>query len=303
MKAVTSTAGNAYVPIGQSIQFITMQCNAMHSHLCHHSFLYPSISLYFSIFTLIMKCPFHYHLPSFTLSFYSALDNLNSAQYTKSLNDLQTVLAALPNMAEAYYIMAKDYIGLNDFATATIAAEKAASLIKRGYRLELNIIDLFTTLYDAYVGCSPPNHNGGMRAEEQILALYPDDLHQMFGYLHIKQYISSLNGLVPLRRRAIKALHDRHAFYEDACKKGSNPPLIPIRASVMVGMDEQTDVNKLYRTYVLSQTKGKQFSRKKVSARAVREQLRVGLLSGDMYYNHPMMHLMRHAFKLMRVCS
>ena len=273
-----------------------------HYHYHYHLLLQSSL---FSIHLdqEILHSTTFYVLSSLIPSFYSALDNLNSAQYAKSLSDIQTVLAALPTMAEAYYIMAKDYIGLNDFATATVAAEKAASLIKRGYRLELNIIDLFTTLYDAYVGCSPPNHNGGMRAEEQILALYPDDLHQMFGYLHIKQCISSLNGLVPLRRRAIKALHDRHAFYEDACKKGSNPPLIPIRASVMVGMDEQTDVNKLYRTYVLSQTKGKQFSQKKVSARAVREQLRVGLLSGDIYYNHPMMHLMRHAFKLMRVCS
>lgn len=204
-------------------------------------------------------------------------------------------------MSEAYYIMAKDYIGLNDHATAVVAAEKAASLVKRGYRLELNIIDLFTTLYDAYVGCSPPNHNGGMRAEEQILALYPEDLHQMFGYLHIKQYISSLNGLLPLRRRALQALHDRHDFYEDACKKGSHPPLVPIRASVMVDLEKQTELNKLYRTYVLSQTKGKSFPQKKVSTRAVREVVRVGLLSGDTYYNHPMMHLMRHAFKLMRV--
>lgn len=35
--------------------------------------------------------------------------------------------------------------------------------------------------------------------------------------------------------------------------------------------------------------------------RPIREVLRVGILSGDLYYNHPMMHLMRTAFQYIKV--
>lgn len=233
--------------------------------------------------------------------FNKAVAELNSGQLDACLRDLQSVLMDYPSMSECYFIMGKAYIKMNDLSKSIIALEKAASLVKRGYRLEVDIIDLFTSLYDAYVGLIPPDHNSGIRMEEQMLSLYPKDLRQLFNYYHIKQYTSSLNGLVPLKRRSIRSLSTQHAEYEEAAKNGLIPPLTPIRASVMVSMEEQNEVNSLYREYILSQTKSKQFHHRSVKDRIPRTELRVGIVSGDVYFNHPMMHLMRRAFRFMRV--
>ena len=236
-----------------------------------------------------------------TIRFNTAVAELNSGQLDACLRHLQAVLMDYPSMSECYFIMGKAYIKMNDYAKAIIALEKAASLVKRGHRLEVDIIDLFTSLYDAYVGLIPPDHNYGIRMEEQMLSLYPSDLRQLFNYYHIKQYVSSLNGLVPLKRRSIRALSTQHNEYEQAAKNGMIPPLTPIRASVMVSMEEQNEVNSLYREYILSQTKSKQFKHKPVKNRISRAELRVGIVSGDMYFSHPMMHLMRRGFRFMRV--
>lgn len=229
------------------------------------------------------------------------MTELNNGQLDAALRDVQSVLMDYPSMSECYFIMGKVYIKMNDYSKAVIALEKACSLVKRGYRLEVDIIDLFTTLYDSYVGLIPPDHNSGIRVEEQMLALYPSDLRQLFNYYHIKQYISSLNGLVPLKRRSMRALFKQHDEYEQAAKSGVIPPLTPIRASVMVSMEEQNEVNSLYRDYVLSQTKYAVFKHKRMKNRLRRDELRVGVMSGDVYFSHPMMHLMRRAFRFMRV--
>lgn len=153
-------------------------------------------------------------------------------------------------MSECYYMMGSVYGRMGDAPTAIRLLEKSASLVKRGNRLEVNVVDLFTVLYDNYVGLSPPDHNGGMRALEQLLALYPRDLKQLFNYYHLKQYISSLKRLVPLKREAIRAFDNQFDKYAKIAEGGVIPPLQPIRASVFASMQEQSKVNMLYAKYV-----------------------------------------------------
>ena len=132
-----------------------------------------------------------------------AVAQLNANQLSESLQNVQEIIAVKPTFTEAYYVMSKVYQKLDESASAIAAAEKAVSLLKRGHCLEVKVIELFTTLYDAYV-MQPPDHFGGMRSIEQILSLYPHNLAQLFNYFHIKNYISSLQGLLPLKRHAIE---------------------------------------------------------------------------------------------------
>lgn len=153
-------------------------------------------------------------------------------------------------MTECYYMMGRVYEKMGDSPTAIRLLEKGASLMKRGNRLEVSVVDLFTALYDNYVNLSPPDHNGGMRALEQLLALYPRDLKQLFNYYHLKQYISSLKRLVPLKREALRAFDNQFDKYAKIAEGGGVPPLQPIRASVFASMEEQSKVNALYAKYV-----------------------------------------------------
>ena len=70
------------------------------------------------------------------------------------------MLATYPSMSECYYMMGRVYEKMEEHTTAILVIEKAVSLVKRGNRLEVNIIDLFTSLYDNYVALSPPDHHG-----------------------------------------------------------------------------------------------------------------------------------------------
>ena len=221
-----------------------------------------------------------------------AVAQLNANQLSESLQNVQEIIAVKPTFTEAYYVMSKVYQKLGESASAIAAAEKAVSLLKRGHCLEVKVIELFTTLYDAYV-MQPPDHFGGMRSIEQILSLYPHNLAQLFNYFHIKNYISSLQGLLP------ELLAEKEAIAEEA-RHGVIPPLVPIRSSVMVNMDVQTEVNELFGLYLRSLFKS-EYKHAQVRNRKLRDVLRVGLLSADVFYNHPMMHLMRGAFKLIRV--
>lgn len=228
-----------------------------------------------------------------------AIAQLNANQLSESLQNVQEIIAVKPTFTEAYYVMSKIYQKLAESASAIAAAEKAVSLLKRGHCLEVKVIELFTTLYDAYV-MQPPDHFGGMRSIEQILSLYPHNLAQLFNYFHIKNYISSLQGLLPLKRHAIEELLAEKETIAEEARRGVIPPLVPIRSSVMVNMDVQTEVNKLFGLYLRSMFKS-EYKHAQVRNRKLRDVLRVGLLSADVFYNHPMMHLMRGAFKLMRV--
>ena len=172
--------------------------------------------------------------------------------YSGSLSLISQVLSSLPDLSEGYFILGKVYQKMNDFARSVTALEASLRLAKRGHRLELVVPDLLSALYDAYVGLSPPDHTGGMRTLEQTLALYPTDLQQLFSFYHIKQYISSLHGLVPLRRRAVDQLLLQKEKYMALARKGEIPPLTPIRASVMLSMEIQKEVNALYQEYILS---------------------------------------------------
>ena len=93
-------------------------------------------------------------------------------------------------------------------------------------------------------------------------------------------------------------------------RTGVMPPLAPIRASVFAPMEEQTKVNHMFGEYIYARDKFKyQHAPVKGGSphtsssldRVHRDVLRVGLVSGDVYYNHPMMHLMRTAFRYLRV--
>lgn len=229
----------------------------------------------------------------------TAIAQLNANQLSESLQNVQEVLAVNPSFTEAYYVMSKAYQKLGESAAAIAAAEKATSLFKRGYCLEVKAIELFTTLYDAYV-MQPPDHFGGMRSIEQLLSLYPHNLAQLFNYFHIKNYISSLKGLLPLKRRAVEELLSERETIAENARHRVIPPLVPIRASVMVNMDVQTEVNQLFGLYLRSLFKS-EYKHAQVRNRKLRDVLRVGLLSADVFYNHPMMHLMRGAFKLIQV--
>ena len=89
------------------------------------------------------------------------------------------MLATYPSMSECYYMMGRVYEKMEEHTTAILVIEKAVSLVKRGNRLEVNIIDLFTSLYDNYVALSPPDHHGGMRAlEGQVQLFMRDRLHR-----------------------------------------------------------------------------------------------------------------------------
>ena len=220
------------------------------------------------------------------------------------------MLATYPSMSECYYMMGRVYEKMEEHTTAILVIEKAVSLVKRGNRLEVNIIDLFTSLYDNYVALSPPDHHGGMRALEQVVAMFPTNIKQLFNYYHIKQYISALKRLVPLKREALRAFDDQFDKYMAIARTGVMPPLAPIRASVFAPMEEQTKVNHMFGEYIYARDKfkyqhapvkgGSLFTSSSLD-RVHRDVLRVGLVSGDVYYNHPMMHLMRTAFRYLRV--
>ena len=91
---------------------------------------------------------------SLTGSFNKAVSELNSGDYSSCHRHLQEVLSTYPSMSECYYIMGKAFLKQSDASRSVVALEKAASLVKRGFRLEVQIIDLFTALYDAYVAVS-----------------------------------------------------------------------------------------------------------------------------------------------------
>ena len=234
-------------------------------------------------------------------SFNKAVAELNSGDYSACHRHLQEVLSTYPSMSECYYIMGKAFLKQSDASRSVVALEKAASLVKRGFRLEVQIIDLFTALYDAYVAQIPPDHNGGLRAEQQMLSLYPRDLRQLFSYYHIKQYTSSLDGLPALLRHSMQAFQKEEKNILIESDAGKLPPITPIRASVMASVSEQNEINAVYERYILARIKGETRKRTSIRSRDVRSVLRVGLLSGDVYFNHPMMHLMRRAFRYLHV--
>ena len=240
--------------------------------------------------------------PSFlTGSFNKAVSELNSGDYSSCHRHLQEVLSTYPSMSECYYIMGKAFLKQSDASRSVVALEKAASLVKRGFRLEVQIIDLFTALYDAYVAQIPPDHNGGLRAEQQMLSLYPGDLRQLFSYYHIKQYTSSLDGLPTLLRHSMQTFQKEEKNILRESDAGKLPPITPIRASVMASVSEQNEINAVYERYILARIKGETRKRTSIRSRDVRSVLRVGLVSGDVYFNHPMMHIMRRAFRYLRV--
>ena len=242
---------------------------------------------------------------SLTGSFNKAVSELNSGDYSSCHRHLQEVLSTYPSMSECYYIMGKAFLKQSDASRSVVALEKAASLVKRGFRLEVQIIDLFTALYDAYVAHAdlqiPPDHNGGLRAEQQMLSLYPGDLRQLFSYYHIKQYTSSLDGLPTLLRHSMQTFQKEEKNILRESDAGKLPPITPIRASVMASVSEQNEINAVYERYILARIKGETRKRTSIRSRDVRSVLRVGLVSGDVYFNHPMMHIMRRAFRYLRV--
>lgn len=184
-------------------------------------------------------------IPSFNLG----VSQMNARQYEEALKNLAFAINSLPNLTEGYYIMGLTYIRLRDFPKAVASLERAGYLMKRGYRKEISVIDVFTAMYDSYVNQQPPDHNNGLRVLEQLLLLYPNNLRQLFNHYHIKQYISSLNNLLPLKRRAVQELHTQEEKFLKDIHKGVLPPLTPIRASVFASMSLLSEVNKHYEIY------------------------------------------------------
>lgn len=189
---------------------------------------------------------------------------MNNRQYDEAIKNVQTVISLQPDLTEGYYILGMTCNKIRDFGKSVPALERAAWLIKRGFRKEISVIDVFTALYDSYVNQQPPDHNNGMRVLEHLLLLYPNDLRQLFNYYHIKQYISSLNGLVPLKRHAVQKLLTQKEKYINIIKTGVLPPLTPIRASVMASLPFQTEVNSLYLEYAHKMADYKTYSHKAV---------------------------------------
>lgn len=199
------------------------------------------------------------YILQFINRFNKAVVQMNNRQYSESLKSIQFVISSKPDLTEGYYIMGITCNKIRDFEKSVPSLERAAWLIKRGYRKEISAIDVFTALYDSYVNQQPPDHNNGMRALEHLLFLYPNDLRQLFNYYHIKQYISALNGLVPLKRQAFMKLQSQKDKYITIAKEGILPPLTPIRASVMASLSLQSEVNALYEVYAHATAKNKQY--------------------------------------------
>ena len=189
---------------------------------------------------------------------------MNNMQYQESIKNLQFVIASQPELTEAYYILGSVYNRLRDFSKSVPLLERATWLIKRGYRKEISVIDVFTVMYDAYVNQQPPDHNNGLRVLEHLLLLYPNDLRQLFNYYHIKQYISSLNGLLPLKHRAMQELINQKDKYMMIAQTNVLPPLTPIRASVFASMPFLSEVNELYSVYAHSSADKQLFKQKPV---------------------------------------
>ena len=189
---------------------------------------------------------------------------MNARQYDEALKNLAFAVSSLPTLTEGYYIMGLTYIRIRDFPKAVASLERAGYLMKRGYRKEISVIDVFTAMYDSYVNQQPPDHNNGLRVLEQLLLLYPNNLRQLFNHYHIKQYISSLNNLLPLKRRAIEELHSQEEKYLKDINTGVLPPLTPIRASVFASMSLLTEVNKHYEIYSHILAEHKQYKHKPV---------------------------------------
>ena len=57
---------------------------------------------------------------------------MNNMQYQESIKNLQFVIAAQPELTEAYYILGSVYNRLRDFSKSVPLLERAVWLIKRG---------------------------------------------------------------------------------------------------------------------------------------------------------------------------
>lgn len=189
---------------------------------------------------------------------------MNNRQFDEAIKNLMFAINGHPDLTEGYYILGLTYTKLREFPKAIVALERACWLIKRGFRKEITVVDVFTAMYDAYVNQQPPDHNNGLRVLEHLLLLYPNDLRQLFNHYHIKQYISSLNNLVPLKRKAIEAMYSQKDKYLKKIQTGVLPPLTPIRASVFASMEFQSDVNKLYEVYAHANSNHKSYQHKAV---------------------------------------